>query len=76
MAKAFGATNTPHVFLLERKGKDFVIAYIGAIDNNARNGSQADKKYVEDAVKALLAGEHVSVKKTKAVGCGIKWKDA
>ena len=76
VAKAFGATNTPHVFLLERKGKDFVIAYIGAIDNNARNGSQADKKYVEDAVKALLAGEHVSVKKTKAVGCGIKWKDA
>lgn len=76
VAKAFGATNTPHVFLLERKGKDFVIAYIGAIDNNARNGSQADKKYVEDAVNALLAGEDVSVKKTKAVGCGIKWKDA
>lgn len=76
VAKAFGATNTPHVFLLERKGNNFVIAYIGAIDNNARNGAQADKKYVEEAVNALLAGKPVAVKKTKAVGCGIKWKDA
>ena len=76
VARAFGATNTPHVFLLERKGNNFVIAYIGAIDNNARNGSQADKKYVEEAVNALLAGKPVAVKKTKAVGCGIKWRDA
>ena len=76
VARAFGATNTPHVFLLERKGNNFVIAYIGAIDNNARNGAQADKRYVEEAVNALLAGQPVAVKKTKAVGCGIKWKDA
>ena len=76
VARAFGATNTPHVFLLDRQGNSFVIAYIGAIDNNARNGAQADKKYVEDAVNALLAGKPVAVKKTKAVGCGIKWKDA
>lgn len=75
IARAFGATNTPHVFLLERKGNLFVIAYIGAIDNNARNGAQADKKYVEEAVNALLAGKPVALKKTKAVGCGIKWKD-
>jgi len=76
VARAFGATNTPHVFLLERKGKNFVIAYIGTIDNNSRNGSQADKKYVEEAVKALLEGKQVTIQKTKAVGCGIKWKDA
>lgn len=76
IARAFGATNTPHVFLLERQGNQFVIAYIGAIDNNARNGAQADKKYVEDAVNALLARKPVALQKTKAVGCGIKWKDA
>ena len=76
VARAFGATNTPHVFLLERKGDGFVVAYIGAIDNNSRNGALADKKYVEDAVNALLAGRPVPVPKTKAVGCGIKWKDA
>jgi peroxiredoxin len=76
VAKAFGATNTPHVFLLQRKGQAFVVAYIGAIDNNSRNADRADKKYVEDAVEALLAGKQVPVTKTKAVGCGIKWKDA
>jgi hypothetical protein len=50
-----------------------VVAYIGAIDNNPRNASQADKKYVEEAINALLAGERVPTEKTKAVGCGIKW---
>lgn len=76
VARAFGATNTPHVFIVQRKGTDFVVAYIGAIDNNARNGSVADRKYVEDAVNALLSGGRVPVEETKAVGCGIRWKDS
>ena len=76
VARAFGATNTPHVFVLQRNGKDFKVAYIGAIDNNSRDASAADKKYVEEAVEALLAGKDVPTNKTKAVGCGIKWKDA
>lgn len=73
IAKAYGATNTPHVFVLNQQLK---VSYIGAIDDNARNAASATKKYVEDAVDALLAGKSVPVTKTKAVGCGIKWKDA
>lgn len=69
----FGATNTPHVFVLT---KDLKVAYIGAIDNNTRNASAADKHFVDDAVDALLGGKDVPVTKTKAVGCSIKWKDA
>ena len=76
VARAFGATNTPHVFVLRREGSSFIVSYIGAIDNNPRDGSQADQKYVEDAVNSLLAGKSAPVQKTKAVGCGIKWKDA
>jgi peroxiredoxin len=75
VARAFGATNTPHVFVLKRNGNNFEVAYIGAIDNNSRNASQADKKYVEEAVDALLAGQAVPTEKTKAVGCGIQWKE-
>lgn len=75
VARAFGATNTPHVFVLKRDGSTFVVSYIGAIDNNSRNASLADKKYVEDAVNALLSGKTVPIQKTKAVGCGIRWKD-
>src|SRR5690606_17791041 len=36
VARAFGATNTPHVYLLTKSGNDFVVSYIGAIDNNPR----------------------------------------
>jgi peroxiredoxin len=76
VAKSFGATNTPHVFLLKNENNTFKVAYIGAIDDNARDASSATKKYVEDAVDALLANKTVSVTKTRAIGCGIKWKDS
>lgn len=76
VARAFGATNTPHVFILKKEGNNFTVAYIGAIDNSPRDASSADKKYVEDAVNALLANKAVPTNKTKAIGCGIKWKNA
>jgi peroxiredoxin len=76
VAKSFGATNTPHVFLLEKSGADFKVVYIGAIDDNARDASAVTKKYVEEAVDAMLSGKSVSTGKTKAVGCTIKWKNA
>lgn len=75
VARAFGATNTPHVFVLKKDGADFTVAYIGAIDNNSRDAGAADKKYVEEAVDALISGKAVPTNKTKAVGCGIKWKN-
>jgi len=76
VAKAFGATNTPHVFVLVNHEQKFKVAYIGAIDNNVRDASSADKKYVEDAVNALLQNKPVTTSKTKAIGCGIKWKNS
>ncbi|HTH30769.1 MAG TPA: thioredoxin family protein [Lacibacter sp.] len=75
VAKSFGASNTPHVFVLQHVGNDFKVAYIGAIDNNTRDAAAADKKYVEEAVDALLAGKSIPTEKTKAIGCGIKWKN-
>ena len=71
----FGATNTPHAFVLKKTGNELKVAYIGAIDDNpSEDGSMT--KYVEAAVNALLQGKEVSVPKTKAVGCGIKWKNS
>lgn len=71
VAKAFGATRTPHVYLLD---KDRVVRYIGAIDDNSEEPEMAKQKYVGDAVEALLSGQDIVVKETKAIGCGIKWK--
>jgi peroxiredoxin len=76
VAHSFGATNTPHVFILKKEKEKFVVAYIGAIDNNVKEASSADKKYVEEALDALLQEKPVSTTKTKAIGCTIKWKNA
>jgi peroxiredoxin len=76
VARNFGATNTPHVYVLKKDGSVFKVAYFGAIDNNTKDAASADKKYVEEAVEALLADKPVPTEKTKAIGCGIKWKPA
>ncbi|MBI1182652.1 redoxin domain-containing protein [bacterium] len=68
----YGATRTPHVFLLQNGKKGFEVAYIGAIDNNAKDTNAADEKFVENAIEALMAGKKVSTKETAAIGCSIK----
>ena len=75
-AKAFGATNTPHVFVLKKEGNDFKVKYIGGIDDSARDANAATKKYVEDAVDALLENKAVPTPKTKSIGCTIKWSES
>lgn len=74
--RAFGASNTPHMFVVTKSGTEFKVAYIGAIDDNSRDEDGVKTKYVENAVDALLAGKAVAQPKTKAVGCGVKLKSA
>lgn len=74
IASAYGATRTPHLFVLQKVDDKLIVKYIGAIDNNTEDAEKADKKYVEDAVDALVAGKSVPTTETKAIGCGIKWK--
>jgi peroxiredoxin len=74
IARKYGATNTPHVYVLSKNGDNLKVEYVGAIDNNADDASKADKHYVEDAVNSLLKREKVPVTGTKAIGCTIKWK--
>ncbi|OIQ20189.1 MAG: thioredoxin family protein [Flavobacterium sp. MedPE-SWcel] len=68
----YGATKTPHVYLLQKTDEGNVVKYIGAIDDNYEDASNVEVKYVEDAVDALLEGKEVAVKETKAIGCSIK----
>lgn len=68
----YGATKTPHVFILQKEEKGNVVKYIGAIDNNYQDASAATEHYVANAVDALIKGEEITVKKTKAIGCSIK----
>lgn len=66
---AYGATKTPHVYLLDQ---NFVVQYIGAIDDSARDASAVTEKYLENAIEALKKGEKPDPDYTKAIGCSIK----
>tara|TARA_B110000967_G_C18868851_1_gene554243 strand:+ start:54 stop:656 length:603 start_codon:yes stop_codon:yes gene_type:complete len=68
----YGATKTPHIYVLEASSKGPVVQYIGAIDDNYKDASLVKTKYVEAAVDALLSGASIEVNKTKAIGCSIK----
>ncbi len=70
----YGAERTPHVYILKKEGRSNIVKYIGAIDNNYKDASDANKRYVEDALNALLAGRDPEVKTTVAIGCTIKVK--
>ena len=70
----YGATKTPHIYLLSNNAGDFTVEYIGAIDDSARDASSVEKTYLADAIDSLIAGEDIAVTETKAVGCSIKVK--
>jgi peroxiredoxin len=70
----YGATRTPHIFILAKAGDEMTVEYIGAIDDNYEDASKVTIKYVENAVDALLAGNKPEVTSTKAIGCSIKAK--
>ena len=66
----FGATRTPHVFLLD---ENRVVKYIGAIDDS-RDNNNIKIKYVEIAITQMEIGEKPDPQFTKAMGCSIKDK--
>ncbi|RMB56182.1 thioredoxin family protein [Dokdonia sinensis] len=68
----YGATKTPHTYVLQKTDKGNVVRYIGSIDDSSRDESAVSSKYVEDAIDALLANKEVPVTNTKAIGCSIK----
>lgn len=68
----YGATKTPHVYILQKTSKGNQVKYIGAIDDNYGDEKAVKEKYVEKAVDALLKNKEVAVKETKAIGCSIK----
>ena len=76
VARTYGATRTPHLYVLVRKGSDLEVAYIGAIDDNSEDATAVKTKYVENAMTEILEGKPATTSSTKAIGCTIKWKRA
>jgi peroxiredoxin len=72
--KRFGATRTPHVYVMNKGDEGPTIEYIGAIDDNYADASKVKEKYLENALDALLEGKKPKPNFTKAIGCTIKTK--
>lgn len=70
----YGATKTPHVFILQKTPKGNQVAYIGAIDDDQHEENPQRENYVQNAVNALLQNKKPSPSFTKAFGCTVKWK--
>lgn len=68
----YGATKTPHVFLLTKTGREFKVSYIGAIDDSPQDPGAVNEKYLEMAIKAVDGGTTPKYTTTKAIGCSIK----
>ena len=75
VGKEYGATNTPHLFVIDAKG---VLAYRGAIDNSPDGEGQSPEggklvNYVDAALEDLAAKRAVKTPDTKAYGCSVKY---
>jgi peroxiredoxin len=72
--RMYGATHTPHVFLLKKENNELIVKYIGAIDDNYQDVNAVSQKFLENAIEALLSGTDPDPAFTKAIGCTIKDK--
>lgn len=73
MGRAYGATNTPHMFIISPEG---VLLYQGAIDDrpSARASSlEGANNYVRAALADIAAGRPVQTATTTAYGCAVKY---
>lgn len=73
VGRLYGATHTPHMYIIDPQG---TLVYMGAIDSirsaNIADIAEADN-YVTMALEAVLGGDEVPVKTTRAYGCTVKY---
>jgi peroxiredoxin len=70
VGKAYGAKTTPHMFVIDTKGK---IAYQGAIDDNPLGKKDRTHNHVGKVLDRLLADKNVEAARTKPYGCSVKY---
>lgn len=75
MGRAYGATNTPQMFVINASG---AVVYQGAIDDrpSARAASlEGANNYVRAALADVAAGRAVRTAQTTPYGCSVKYAD-
>ena len=75
IARLYGATVTPHMFIIDGKG---VLVYAGGADSIPSSRSDDLPKatpYVKNALMALAAGQPVPNPVTRPYGCVVKYRN-
>jgi peroxiredoxin len=67
---AYGATNTPHMYIIDQTGK---LVYMGAIDDDPQGEKSTRVNYIDKALGELTSGTAISTPQTKAYGCTVKY---
>lgn len=71
VARSFGATHTPHLFVFDAERK---LAYTGKIDDNWQEPEKVQRQFLREALVALVQNKKPPQAETFAIGCSIKWK--
>ncbi len=70
VARDYGATVTPHVFLLDAQRK---LAYVGPVDDS-QDQAQVKRNYLREAIDAVLGGGKPETAEVEPFGCSIKYE--
>ena len=75
VGKAYGATNTPNMFVIDKTG---TVVYAGAIDNSPDGEGKSPQggklvNYVDAALDDVAAGRPVKAAVTRPYGCTVKY---
>jgi len=73
VGRAYGATNTPHMYVIDKVGH---LMYAGAIDDRPttrRSDVPGAHNYVRAALDDMAAGRPVQTPVTRAYGCTVKY---
>lgn len=74
VAKIFGASKTPEVFVLTNKSSRYSVVYSGALDDNPQVAQDVNQNYLKQAIDASLQGKAINNAQKRPVGCMIKMK--
>jgi peroxiredoxin len=68
VADQYGALTTPHLFVIDRQG---ILRYQGALDDTNFRQRDASRFFLQEAVKAVLAGQDPDPAQATPYGCTI-----
>ena len=73
VGRMYGATNTPHMYVIDATG---TLVYAGAIDdkpNSRRSDVPGAQNYVRAALQSVAADQPVKTPVNRAYGCTVKY---